>query len=113
MTYGYGITSKRIASITQSDGSSGALTYKLIDGEYGVETYTDAEARKTTFAYTSATSGGTSTSAPANQAVLSTTDTVSYPQVSGALTVPPASWSGASLRENLANSANDPRIAFD
>jgi YD repeat-containing protein len=57
-TYTYESTSRRIASITQSDGSSVAFTYQLIDGQYRVKTYTDGEGRLTTLTYTLPSGGG-------------------------------------------------------
>lgn len=57
-TYTYDSTSKRIATITQSDGSSVAFTYQLIDGQYRVKTYTDGEGRLTTLTYTLPSGGG-------------------------------------------------------
>lgn len=59
-TYTYDGASRRIASITETDGSSVAFTYALIDGRYRVQTYTDADGRVTTLSYrqTSTTPGG-------------------------------------------------------
>ncbi len=74
-TYTYESTSRRIASITQTDGSSVAFTYQLIDGQYRVKTYTDAEGRLTTLTYTLPSTSGSGSTANANPAVLSTTDT--------------------------------------
>ncbi len=49
--YTYDGASRRVASITQGDGSSVAFTYELIDGQYRVRTYTDGEGRVTTLTY--------------------------------------------------------------
>ncbi len=38
-TYAYDGSSKRIASITQKDGSSVGFTYELVNGQYRVKTY--------------------------------------------------------------------------
>jgi len=50
-TYTYDGASRRIASITQTDGSSVAFTYASIDGQYRVQTLTDADGRVTTLSY--------------------------------------------------------------
>ena len=75
-TYTYEDTSRRIASITQTDGTSVAFTYQLIDGAHRVHTYTDGEGRVTTLTYTqpSVTGTGGSQSVSAKGAVLTTTD---------------------------------------
>ncbi len=57
-TYTYDGTSKRVASITQKDGSSIAFTYQQINGAYRVKTFTDAMGRLTTLNYSSYSSGG-------------------------------------------------------
>lgn len=85
-TYTYDSTSKRIASITQKDGSSVAFTYLNVDGDYRLKTVTDAEGRVTTFNYSSVTtSGGTPATGTANQANLSQTETLPYNVVNGTL----------------------------
>ena len=38
-TYTYESSSKRIASISQSDGSSVAFTYELVNGTYRIKSY--------------------------------------------------------------------------
>lgn len=56
--YTYDGTSHRVARVTQTDGSSCAFTYQLIDGQYRVHTYADGEGRVTTLEYSQATGGG-------------------------------------------------------
>jgi len=73
-TYTYQGTTDLLASITQSDGTSVSFTYQSINGSYRVATYTDGNGKVTTFGYTQTSSS--SATAPANNAVLSTTDTV-------------------------------------
>jgi YD repeat-containing protein len=88
-TYTYDGTSKRVASITQSDGSSVAFTYQDINGNHRLRTVTDGEGRVTTFTYTEVIGGGgggTPVAAPANTAVLSNQDTVNLPRIDAALT---------------------------
>ena len=110
-TYTYDSTSKRIASITQSDGSSIAFTYELAGGQYRVKMYTDGEGRVTTLTYTS---GSGSTSVNANSAVLSTTDTQNYALNTAALTSGgTAAWSGPTVMESSSTGAASPRVAFD
>jgi len=52
-TYGYDGNSFRIASVSQSDGTSASFTYQLFNGEYRVKTVTDASGI-TTFSYDTA-----------------------------------------------------------
>ncbi len=87
-TYTYDGTSKRIASITQKDGSSVSFTYQNINGDFRLRAATDAENRVTTFTYENVTGGGggTSASAPANTAVLSNQNTANLPRNDAALT---------------------------
>ena len=86
-TYAYDGTSKRIASITQKDGSSVSFTYQNINGDYRLRTATDAENRVSTFTYENVTGGGgTPASAPANTTVLSNQDTANLPRIDSALT---------------------------
>ena len=114
-TYTYDGTSKRIASITQTDGSSVSFVYVNVNGDYRLQRVTDAEGRQTTYTYSDVIGGGSGTpvNAPAAPAQISTTDNVNYPPVAGALTASPAGWNGAALREVSSTSINDPRIQFD
>src|SRR5262249_39242239 len=50
VTYTYDSTSKRVASVTQKDGSSVAFTYQLLNGAYRVKTFvvTNAGGNRTT-----------------------------------------------------------------
>ena len=114
-SYTYDGVSRRVASITQSDGSSVAFTYELIDGQYRVRTYTDGEGRVATLTYSQASSGGAApVIANAASGALSTTDTQTYSLNSGALTTPSgASWSVASLLETSGTTASNPKVAFD
>jgi hypothetical protein len=113
-TYAYDGTSKRIQSITQKDGSSVAFTYQNINGDYRLRTVTDAENRVTTFTYNDVIGGGgTPATVPAISGQYSTQDTVNYPIVNGVLTAPAAGWEGATLRESLTATSNDPRIVYD
>jgi YD repeat-containing protein len=81
-TYGYDGTSNRVASITQRAGGTSNVTasvsfgYDLLDGDYRLTSYTDGEGHKTIFTYSQVNGGGgTSTTLPANGAVLQTTET--------------------------------------
>lgn len=58
-SYTYDGSSKRVASITQTDGSSLSFTYVLAGGDYKVETVTDAMGGVTHFSYD--TTQGTTT----------------------------------------------------
>jgi YD repeat-containing protein len=116
-TYTYDGTSRRIASITQGDGTHVAFTYEEVQGTHRVKTYTTSAAgasgigtsaeRVTTLNYSGA--GMT-----AEESVLSTTDTVTtttnYPLNS---TQFPPSWSTPAVLESLGLHALDPQIVFD
>ncbi|WP_369664444.1 Ig-like domain repeat protein [Variovorax sp. V116] len=62
-TYTYDGTSKRIASVTQGDGTKLSFTYVQAGGSYKVETVTDALGQVTRFTY-SATTGTTTVTDP-------------------------------------------------
>jgi len=78
-TYTYDGTSKRVASITQTDGTSVSFTYQEIEGSYRVKTFTDGAGNVTTLNYVTTTAasggGGSSQTVNANTGVLSTTET--------------------------------------
>jgi YD repeat-containing protein len=86
-SYTYEDTSRRVATISQTDGSALTFTYELIDQKYRVRTYTDAQELTTIIDY-AGSAGGTIT-AHANPAVLSTTEpsteTAGYDLVTGEL----------------------------
>ena len=73
--YTYDGTSDRVASISQSDGTSISFQYIDVDGEYRVQSYTDALGRTTTLTYTS--TGATAVTTNANPNSLQTTQTQS------------------------------------
>ncbi|WP_160153355.1 putative Ig domain-containing protein [Microbulbifer sp. ALW1] len=50
-TYSYDGSSNRIATITQSDGTTVSFDYELIDGKYAVKTVTDGQNKVTTYNY--------------------------------------------------------------
>lgn len=115
--YTYDGTSKRIASITQSDGTHVAFTYEQVEGTFRVKTYSTSaagasgigtgEERVTTLNYSGA--GMT-----AEESVLSTTDTVTtttnYPLNP---TQFPPSWSTPLVLDTLGVHVLDPQIVFD
>ena len=70
-SYTYDGASKRVASITQSDGSSISFTYEPIGATstYRLKTYTDGEGKTTTLTYTQS---ATSVTAHPNPSSLST-----------------------------------------
>ena len=96
-TYTYDGTSKRVASISQSDGSYVGLTYELVGADYRVKTLTQTvqsgESRLTSFSYDTVNRKTTVTDALNNQTVLS------YDAAGQLLSVeaPPAT-AGAALR---------------
>lgn len=116
-TYTYDGTSKRIASITQGDGTYVAFTYEEVEGTYRVKTYKTSAAgasgvgtsdeRVTTLSYSGA--GMT-----AEESALSTTDSVTT-TTHYALdhTLFPPSWSTPELIEEGNLHAINPQIAFD
>ena len=116
-TYTYDGTSKRIASITQGDGTYVAFTYEAVEGTHRVKTYTTSDSgasgigtsaeRVTTLSYSGA--GMT-----AEESVLSTTDTVTtttnYPLNPAQF---PPIWSAPALLESSGSHAWDPQIVVD
>src|SRR5581483_1413776 len=117
--YTYDGTSKRIASITQGDGTTISFTYEQVGTStvYRVKTYTDGEGKATTLTYTQ-TTDATPTSATANAAVLSTTDTQTTTQTynlnTSALTGSGSgAWSGAALLDGVTPDASQASVRFD
>lgn len=74
-TYTYDGTSKRVASISQSDGSLVSFTYEQAGGTYRVKTFTDGAGKVSTLTYVEATEGSGGT-AHANNSVLDDTEIV-------------------------------------
>ncbi|WP_431256724.1 LysM peptidoglycan-binding domain-containing protein [Roseateles chitinivorans] len=70
-TYTYDGASTRVASVAQSDGTSLAITYKLVGSDYRVETLTDALGAVTRFAYDTANRRTTVTDARLQNTVYS------------------------------------------
>ena len=102
----------------QSDGSSIAITYELISGQYRVKTYTDGEGRLTTFNYGQPTGnvsgGGVPVNQAADSAVLQTSRTTTHALNTSAYTVPNGSWAAAMLLEtDHTAAAAMPRMVFD
>ncbi|MGN8064570.1 LysM peptidoglycan-binding domain-containing protein [Ralstonia sp. 22111] len=60
-TYSYDGASTRVTGVSQSDGSSLALTYALVNGDYRVATMTDGDGGVTTFSYDTTTNSTTVT----------------------------------------------------
>ena len=116
-TYAYDGASHRIASISQSDGTSVQFAYRFVDGQYRVHTYTDAAGRVTTFNYTQPTgssgSSGVQTSATANASALSTTRSTSHNLNTSALTQAAGSWQAATLLDTVDVHAATPQVVFD
>ncbi len=73
-TYTYDGASRRIASITNGDGTGVSFTYAQAGSEWRLASLTDGEGKLTSFTYNQA-SGGVPVTATANNAVLSTTET--------------------------------------
>jgi YD repeat-containing protein len=114
VSYTYDGTSKRVASLTQTDGNNLSFTYIQVGSDWKVASFTDANGT-TSLSYTQGT-GSVPATATANSAVLSTTVTTStnFNLISGALTAPTGAWGTASLRETLGgSSATSPQVSFD
>src|SRR6266702_4315757 len=134
-TYTYDGASRRIASISQSDGTTVSFTYVQIALDWRVATYTDGQGLVTQINYTQ--TGVELHQVDPNPASLSTTDTLTtvnnYKVNSGALlttdtqithptynlnTTPTflandGSFSGASLLETGTAAASNPQVGFD
>src|SRR6266705_3761059 len=133
-TYTYDGASRRIASISQSDGTTISFTYVQIALDWRVATYTDGQGLVTQINYTQ--TGVELHQVDPNPASLSTTDTLTtvnnYKVNSGALlttdtqithptynlntaaaTPMPGSLSGASLLETGTAAASNPQVGFD
>src|SRR6266705_708847 len=134
-TYTYDGASRRIASISQSDGTTISFTYVQIALDWRVATYTDGQGLVTQINYTQ--TGVELHQVDPNPASLSTTDTLTtvnnYKVNSGALlttdtqvthptynlnTTPTflandGSFSGASLLETGTAAASNPQVGFD
>src|SRR5688572_12072175 len=134
-TYTYEGNTRRIASVTQTDGSSVTFTYQQLDGGARVHTVTDALGRVTTFTYGEPTSGGTQIeTVDANTGVLLTTEsstdiddyeiitsalvtngtqtvTNNYGLNGAALTTPSA-WAAAAAFDSSPFMEQDPRMVF-
>ncbi len=74
VNYTYDGTSKRIASLTQTDGNNLSFIYIQVGADWKVASYTDATGKTTNLTYTQG-SNSVPASASANNAVLSTTET--------------------------------------
>src|SRR6266704_2992880 len=133
-TYTYDGASRRIASISQSDGTTVSFTYVQIALDWRVATYTDGQGLVTQINYTQ--TGVELHQVDPNPASLSTTDTLTtvnnYKLNSGALlttdtaithptynlntaaaTRGPGSYSGASLLEPGSAATSSPQVGFD
>jgi YD repeat-containing protein len=95
-TYTYDGTSKRVASVAQSDGTRLTFAYVQVGTDFKVASITDALGQVTSFGYTAA--AVPTTTANANPA---------------ALTTPTAGWAGAALLETSATAASLPSIGSD
>src|SRR6266704_561130 len=133
-TYTYDGASRRIASISQSDGTTVSFTYVQIALDWRVATYTDGQGLVTQINYTQ--TGVELHQVDPNPAALSTTDTfttiTNYEVNTGALVRsetqithptynintaatfrPPGSFTGASLLETGTAAASNPQVVFD
>src|SRR5262245_22787326 len=83
VNYTYDGTSKRVASLTQTDGNNLTFSYVQVGTVFKLQSYTDAAGKVTSFAYTPITTTVPATGT-ANNAILSTTETTTT-----TTTVPP------------------------
>lgn len=111
-SYTYDGSSRRIASITQTDGSSVAFTYELINGQHRVSSYTDGEGRISYVDYALPSGGGIPVQVNVDESQLTTTQINQYALNAAALTGL-GGWQPADLLEFDHADASAPKIEFD